>query len=99
MSTQVEPRLSSEAKTPHSGGARRVVRKIAIAPIRFYQVAISPYRNRTCRYYPSCSQYAVTAVSRHGIFKGTYLAVWRLLRCNPWTPGGVDNVPERAARR
>ena len=47
----------------------------------------------TCKYYPSCSQYALTAVRRHGALRGTGLALWRLLRCNPWSLGGVDDVP------
>ena len=63
--------------------------------IRFYQLVISPLTPPTCRYYPSCSAYALTAIQRFGPLKGTWLAVRRLLRCHPWTPGGVDHVPER----
>ena len=64
-----------------------------------YQLVISPMRPPTCRYYPSCSAYAVTALERHGLARGTWLAVRRLLRCHPWTPGGVDHVPPAAPRR
>ena len=61
--------------------------------LRGYQLFISPMTPPTCRFYPSCSQYAVIALQRHGALRGTYLAVWRVLRCNPWNPGGVDDVP------
>ena len=71
----------------------RVVRRIAVLPIRAYQRLISPLLGPRCRYYPSCSAYAVEAVERHGLVKGIGLAVWRLLRCNPFSPGGVDHVP------
>jgi len=63
--------------------------------VRAYQLVISPLTPPSCRYYPSCSAYAVTALERYGPVKGLYLAVWRVLRCNPWTPGGVDHVPQR----
>lgn len=58
-----------------------------------YQRFVSPLRPPTCRYYPSCSAYAVTALQRFGPVRGSWLAVRRLLRCHPWTPGGVDEVP------
>jgi putative membrane protein insertion efficiency factor len=61
--------------------------------IRAYQRLVSPLLPASCRYYPSCSQYAVDAVSRHGAVKGSWLATRRLARCHPWTPGGVDRVP------
>lgn|SRR5690625_134390 len=99
MSTRAVEELTAEDKAVTPGRGRTVARKIAVAPIRFYQVAISPYRNRTCRYYPTCSQYALTALKRHGVFKGTYLAARRLLRCHPWTPGGVDHVPGTSTDR
>lgn len=66
-----------------------------IAVVRFYQLFISPLTPPTCRYYPSCSAYALTAVRRFGPVKGTLLAVRRVGRCHPWAPGGVDYVPER----
>lgn len=62
--------------------------------IRFYQKYISPLKPACCRYYPSCSQYALEAVKKHGAVKGVLLAVWRILRCNPYSNGGVDYVPE-----
>ena len=67
--------------------------RILIGPIRFYQRHISPALPPTCRYYPSCSAYAVEAIGEHGAAKGFYLAVRRLLRCHPWHKGGYDPVP------
>ncbi len=81
--------------------ARAVVRapgRLVVLALRGYQRYISPMTPPTCRYYPSCSQYAVIAVQRHGLLRGAALATWRLLRCNPWSAGGVDDVPERAPR-
>jgi putative membrane protein insertion efficiency factor len=81
------------------GTARRLGQVLAwplIAVIRLYQAVVSPLRPPTCRYYPSCSAYAVTALQRFGPIKGSWLSARRLLRCHPWTPGGVDHVPERA---
>ena len=69
------------------------LRKLAVAPIRFYQYCISPLFPARCRYYPSCSAYAREAVLRHGIGKGGLLAVWRIARCHPWSEGGYDPVP------
>jgi putative membrane protein insertion efficiency factor len=69
------------------------VRTILIWVIRAYQFAISPMLGQTCRYYPSCSTYALQAIERHGVIKGSWLAVRRLARCHPWAPGGVDHVP------
>lgn len=66
---------------------------VLIAPIRFYQRFITPYTPATCRYYPTCSAYAVTALRRRGAVVGTVLTAWRLLRCNPWSDGGIDHVP------
>lgn len=61
--------------------------------LKLYQRFISPMTPPTCRFYPSCSQYAVIAVTRHGLIRGSWLAGRRLLRCHPWNPGGVDDVP------
>jgi uncharacterized protein len=66
------------------------LRVVAVAPVRLYQRAISPALPQRCRYYPSCSEYAVQAVRRFGVLRGLVLAAWRLLRCNPWSHGGVD---------
>lgn len=73
--------------------AQKVAALPLVALIVFYQRFISPMRPPTCRYYPSCSQYALTAIQRFGPVRGTWLAVRRLLRCHPWSPGGVDHVP------
>jgi putative membrane protein insertion efficiency factor len=67
------------------------VRHILIAPIKVYQQWISPMFGPRCKYYPSCSSYAVTAIENYGL-KGIAMSAWRLLRCNPWSHGGVDYV-------
>jgi putative membrane protein insertion efficiency factor len=67
------------------------VRKIVTAPIKVYQKWISPMFVPRCKYYPSCSSYAVTAIETYGV-KGIAMSAWRLLRCNPWSHGGVDYV-------
>jgi putative membrane protein insertion efficiency factor len=67
------------------------LRTIAIAPIRVYQRLVSPFLPaNTCKYHPSCSEYAVLAIRKRGLLRGLPLAGWRLLRCNPWSHGGVD---------
>ena len=66
------------------------LRTAATAPIRVYQRLISPALPRRCKYHPTCSAYAVDAIRQYGILKGLVLAGWRLLRCNPWSHGGVD---------
>ncbi|MFZ0613619.1 MAG: membrane protein insertion efficiency factor YidD [Desulfobacterales bacterium] len=66
---------------------------IALALIRGYQLILSPVLGPACRFYPSCSEYARQAVDRHGVAKGSYLAIRRLLRCHPFHPGGFDPVP------
>lgn len=63
--------------------------------LKSYQKWVSPAFPRRCRYYPTCSAYAVEAVTTHGAFKGIILATWRVLRCNPWSNGGVDHIPEK----
>lgn len=67
--------------------------------IRLYQVVLSPLTGPTCRFYPSCSAYAVTALGRHGPLRGGWLMIRRLARCHPWNPGGVDHVPPRGSSR
>jgi len=69
-----------------------LLRTVAVLPIRFYQRFISPGLAPRCKYYPSCSSYAISAISTYG-FRGVGMAVWRLMRCNPWSSGGVDYVP------
>ena len=66
---------------------------ILLLPSRFYQTAISPYTPPSCRFTPTCSEYARQALIKHGPFKGLALAIWRILRCNPWGGSGYDPVP------
>jgi putative membrane protein insertion efficiency factor len=75
------------------------VRAALLAVVRFYQRAISPAFPPRCRFYPSCSAYAVEAIDRHGAARGTWLALRRLAKCGPWHPGGVDLVPEAGTAR
>lgn len=72
---------------------RSVPSRLLLALLWVYQRVVSPLTPPTCRFYPSCSQYAVIAVQRHGALRGAWLAARRLLRCHPWNPGGVDDVP------
>jgi putative membrane protein insertion efficiency factor len=65
----------------------------ALLFIRAYQVLISPVLGPACRFYPTCSAYAYEAISKYGVFKGSYLAFLRLMRCHPFHPGGIDPVP------
>ncbi len=70
------------------------LRDILIKPIKFYQKYISPLKPPSCRFTPTCSNYAIEAIERFG-FKGVILAVWRVLRCNPYSKGGEDPVPTK----
>jgi putative membrane protein insertion efficiency factor len=72
---------------------KKVFSFIFLALIRFYQVAISPLKPPSCRFTPTCSQYAIEAIKKHGPFKGLYLAIRRILRCHPWGGSGYDPVP------
>ncbi|WP_285847466.1 membrane protein insertion efficiency factor YidD [Peribacillus simplex] len=63
--------------------------------IRFYQVALSPLKPPTCRFYPTCSHYGLEAINRFGPIKGSWLAIIRILKCHPFHPGGIDLVPEK----
>ena len=72
---------------------KKVIVNILILPIRFYQKVISPMTPPSCRFTPTCSQYAIEALRKHGPFKGLYLAVRRILRCHPWGGSGHDPVP------
>lgn len=71
----------------------QLVTKVLILPIRFYQRCISPLTPPACRFTPTCSQYAIEALRKHGPIKGLALAIWRILRCNPWGGSGYDPVP------
>ena len=72
-----------------------LLQKTFLFIIRFYQVAISPHFQHCCRFNPTCSKYAHIAITRHGVIKGTYLAVRRILKCHPFHEGGYDPVPEK----
>lgn len=72
---------------------RKAATYLLLIPIRFYQYCISPLKPATCRYVPTCSQYAIEAIRKHGPFKGLWLALKRLLRCHPWGGSGYDPVP------
>lgn len=67
--------------------------RLVVGMLRLYRAVVSPLYGQTCRYYPSCSAYALEAVEVHGVARGTGLALARLTRCHPWTAGGVDPVP------
>ncbi len=69
------------------------MKKIMLRFIRIYQKYISPYKGTKCPYIPSCSRYAIEAIEKYGAFKGGLLAMWRILRCNPFSHGGFDPVP------
>jgi putative membrane protein insertion efficiency factor len=73
------------------------VSKVFIVLIRAYQFVLSPMLGQRCKYYPSCSNYAIEALRVHGVIRGAGLATWRVLRCNPFSDGGVDPVPPRRA--
>ena len=75
------------------------MRWLILTLLRVYQVAISPMLGPRCRFYPSCSHYACQAVREHGALRGTWLAIRRVARCNPFNPGGVDEVPAAGSTR
>jgi uncharacterized protein len=75
------------------------VKRLLLAPIAAYQRWISPGLPRRCRYEPTCSAYAAQSIGRFGVVRGTLLAAWRLLRCNPLSYGGFDPVPDRFTLR
>ncbi|MBE7028413.1 MAG: membrane protein insertion efficiency factor YidD [Ruminococcaceae bacterium] len=68
------------------------MKKFLIGLIRFYRKYISPLKAPSCKFYPTCSQYAIDAIEKKGLFLGLILAVWRILRCNPFSRGGYDPV-------
>lgn len=76
------------------------MKNILLAMIRYYQRCISPYKGgASCKYIPTCSEYAKEAIVIHGAFKGTMLAIWRVMRCNPFSKGGYDPVPEKKPKK
>lgn len=74
------------------------MKKLLLALIKFYKNNISVHTKSHCKYYPTCSQYGLEAIERFGALKGTALTVWRILRCNPFSKGGYDPVPEKKKR-
>lgn len=70
-----------------------------IGLIKFYRSAISPFTPSTCRFYPSCSEYGLEAIRKHGAIKGGYLTIKRISKCHPFHPGGVDYVPEKKEKK
>jgi len=71
------------------------VKYLAVGLVRLYQLVVSPLLPSSCKYHPSCSQYAIDALRRYGFLRGSVLAGWRLLRCNPWSHGGVDRAEDQ----
>ena len=78
---------------------KKLLSRVLILPIKFYQQSISPMFPPACRYTPTCSQYAVEAISVHGPLKGLWLAIRRILRCHPWGGHGYDPVPPRESNK
>jgi len=79
-------------ESPFVRAVTRAARVLIAAPIVVYQRVISPALPRRCKYEPTCSRYALDAIRTYGILRGVVLAVWRVLRCNPWSDGGYDPV-------
>ena len=73
--------------------------RLAVIPVRLYRILVSPLLGRRCKYHPSCSQYALDAFEEFGLVRGAVLAGWRLLRCNPWSHGGVDYARQQTLFR
>lgn len=77
------------------GAIKGVMQWVLIGLIKTYRLLVSPILGNCCRFYPSCSCYAETAIQRFGPFKGIWLVLWRILRCHPFHPGGIDPVPNK----
>ena len=77
---------------------KKLLSGLLILPIKFYQHSISPLFPPACRYTPTCSQYALEAITVHGPFRGLWLALRRILRCHPWGGSGYDPVPEKKTK-
>lgn len=76
-----------------------MMKRLLIKLIQFYRTAISPRGPSVCKYIPTCSQYGLEAIERFGALKGGLLTAWRILRCNPWSRGGYDPVPEKKEKK
>lgn len=74
-------------------------RNLCVVILRAYRAVISPLYGNVCRYYPTCSHYALHAIQEHGVIKGVWLGSLRIARCHPWAAGGVDDVPENYRRK
>lgn len=72
-----------------------LITSILILPVRFYQLAVSPYLHPSCRHIPTCSNYTIEALKMHGPIKGSWFAIRRILKCNPWGTSGFDPVPPK----
>lgn len=72
-----------------------MIKNLFIKIIQFYRSKISPKKPPMCKFYPTCSEYALTAIERFGVIRGSLLTIWRLIRCSPLTAGGYDPVPEK----
>jgi len=86
---------SSNASSPTRAS---LAERLAVGLVRGYRLMLSPWLGASCRFSPTCSVYAIEALQRHGAAAGTYLAAYRILRCNPFCAGGHDGVPEHAPR-
>lgn len=71
------------------------MRHVVLLPIHAYRLLVSPFLGPRCKYHPTCSQYALDAIREWGVLRGLVLAGWRLLRCNPWSDGGVDHARDQ----
>lgn len=78
---------------------RNIVVQLLLLPVYFYRAAISPLLPPSCRYTPTCSQYTIEALKKHGPVKGTFLAAKRIVSCNPWGGSGYDPVPEPKSKK
>ena len=76
-----------------------MMKYILLKLVRFYQIAISPMKPPSCRFYPTCSHYGLEAIERFGPFKGSWLTIKRILKCHPLHPGGFDPVPEKQEKK
>jgi putative membrane protein insertion efficiency factor len=74
-------------------------RNLSVLVLRLYRAVISPLYGDVCRYYPSCSSYALQAIQQYGVLRGSWLGIRRIARCHPWAAGGVDDVPQRDVQK